>query len=83
MRLSAKYEKTTKTERSRFFTGGFFCIVHRGSLGNLCPLGQKWVQGGPARFYAPPYGGGGFYGKSVRPIMSGGFYGKRYALFGL
>ena len=38
---------------------------------------------GPARFYAPPYGGGGFYGKSVRPIMSGGFYGKRYALFGL
>ena len=25
----------------------------------------------------------GFYGQSVRPIMSGGFYEKRYALFGL
>ena len=34
------------------------------------------LPGGPVRFYAPPYGGGVFYGKSVRPIMSDGFYGK-------
>ena len=36
--------------------------------------------GVPVRFYAPPYGGGVFYGKSVRPIMSDGFYGERCAL---
>ena len=46
---------------------------------NPAPQARKSMQAqpaGPARFYAPPYGGGGFYGKSVRPIMSGGFHGE-------
>ncbi len=40
------------------------------------PMGAKRVQAQPARIREAR----GFYGKSVRPIMSGGFHGEWYAL---
>ena len=61
---------------------GMFCVGCNLREENPAPAARKRVQAQPAA--SRQYGGrGGFYGKSVRPIMSGGFYGKRYVLYGL